>query len=195
MDNGRAFRRALNGWTLTRCSIPHRISVSIRNCFSWIVTVFRQYPLIIANNIISNIHQKWGNIGKLKHVLFLTLFLGCTTYIKSLPSFPEAKILKIYFPMNGRPNTEYYWKVWANNATDSLEVKTFVKGYRDVLLTQYGKFLHSNENPISGLENDWTAWGEARFELQFRVWNRWSEDYSVRWIEIQYPAVYRGLQF
>jgi len=169
--------------------------VSIRNCFSWIVTVFRQYPLIIANNIISNIHQKWGNIGKLKHVLFLTLFLGCTTYIKSLPSFPEAKILKIYFPMNGRPNTEYYWKVWANNATDSLEVKTFVKGYRDVLLTQYGKFLHSNENPISGLENDWTAWGEARFELQFRVWNRWSEDYSVRWIEIQYPAVYRGLQF
>jgi len=39
----------------------------------------------------ANIHALLANIGKIFMVIFLTLFLGCTTYIKSLPSFPEAK--------------------------------------------------------------------------------------------------------
>ena len=95
--------------------------------------------------------------------------------------------------MNGRPNIQYIWKVWANTATDSIEVRTYVKGYKDVLLIQSGKFIHADQYPISGLENDWTAWGEGRFELQFRAFNKWTEDFAVRWIDVKYPAVWRGL--
>lgn len=125
--------------------------------------------------------------------LILVANLGCTTYIRDLPSFPESKILKIYFPMQGQPYQEYKWIVWANNATDSLEVKTYLKGYKDVVLIQHGKFYHSPTYPISGLDSDWMALGEGRFELQFRVFNRYTEDWHIRWIDIKYPAIYKGL--
>lgn len=167
-----------SGERLPRCSKPHRIVMCL--------LLYRQK---IANMLLPSRR----NVKLLPILLLFWQIFGCTSYIKELPIFPEAKILKIYFPMNGRPNTEYMWKVWANTATDSLEVKTYVKGYKDVLLTQYGKFIHEEQYPVSGLENDWMSYNEGRFELQFRVWNQYTEDFVVRWIDIKNTQIYKGV--
>lgn len=136
-----------------------------------------------------------GNGFKLLLVLLLSLqTLGCTSYIRSIPSFPESKILKIYMPMNARPFEEILYRVWVNTATDSLEVKTISSGLQqEVLLTQLNKFIHKEQNPISGIENDWMSLQEGKFELQFRAFNKYTEDFAIRWIDVKNTRIYEGV--
>lgn len=177
-ESGQRLSKVLNGWTLTRCSKPHKIVMWFKQL---ITTNIRQYLLKLPKLCIPIVV-----------ILMIVVNLGCTTYIREIPHFPEAKILKIYFPMQGQPYQEYRWIVWANNATDSLEVKTYLKGYKEVILVQGGRFYHSPKYPISGLDSDWMPLGEGKFELQFRAFNKYTEDWQVRWIDVKYPAIYKS---
>ena len=119
--------------------------------------------------------------------------MSCSTYIKSLPTFPDVKILKVYFPFEAEPNEIIEWTVWANSAADSLQVDTYYNSKADyinkILLTQKNKFYHA-QSPVSGIRGDWAASIPGKYELKIKVWNKWSSDTSYRFITIKKTILY-----
>ena len=123
-----------------------------------------------------------------KILLIGLLFLSCETYLRSIPSFPECKILKVQFPIEGEPKELYSWTVWTNTAVDSLEVVTYYQervGVEFFALAQRSGVEHG-VHPMSWVTSTWGAVQPGKYKLEFRVWNRWGEDFHVRWITIEH---------
>ena len=118
---------------------------------------------------------------------------GCTTYIRKIPTFPEAKILKVYFPFEVEPNEIAEWTVWANSATDSLKVESYynsgLSADRDILLTQKSKFNHGNA-PVSGVQGSWYANMAGKYQLTITGSNRWTQDVVHRFIDVKTTTLY-----
>ncbi len=125
-------------------------------------------------------------------LFFILPLLSCNTYIRKIPTFPEAKILKVYFPHTVEPNEIAEWTVWANSATDSLKVESYYNddiSRRDVLLTQKAKFTHGNA-PVSGVQGSWYANMAGKYQLTITAWNRWTKDVVYRFIDVETTTLY-----
>jgi len=127
-------------------------------------------------------------------LLFVTFLTGCTSYIRDIPTFPEVKILRFYMPSHGLSGETLEWAIFANTCTDCVRVTTYsnVDLLRNSpLLVQSGKFNHEI-NPSSGLYSDWSALIPGRYLLDVEIWNRWTTDHTVHFVNIETKDMYQG---
>lgn len=128
---------------------------------------------------------------KVTLVALFLLFMSCVSHLQELPIFPNCKILKVDFPMEGAPDQTYYWTVWANTACDSLEVITYIQqniGMDFALLKQLGEFEH-DVHPMSWITRNWETDGVGKFRIQIRTWNRYTEDVQIKWLKIEEKSI------
>ena len=127
---------------------------------------------------------------KLKTILIVAcfIFMSCQSHLQELKVFPQCQILQIDIPLEAAPDDVYYWTVWVNKATDSLEVKMFYQqrqGLDFLLLPPKLLKFERDVYPMMWITCPWglDAVGKIRFE--FRVWNRYTEVRQTRWVDIK----------
>ena len=119
-------------------------------------------------------------------VLTMCILSGCSSYIRSIPTFPECKILKVSgFPAELRLQTKYHYTVWTNTAVDTVISRTYYDRDRAdrVLLTQRG-VMHHTQAPVSGVEFDWMSNAVGRYRIEVLAKNKYDKDSRVLWVDV-----------
>ena len=86
------------------------------------------------------------------------------------------------------------WAVFVNTCTDCVRVTTYSKVdllRKFPLLVQSGKF-HHGINPSSGLYSDWSSLIPGRYLLDVKVWNKWTTDAVIHFVDVESKDVYQG---